>query len=855
MKLRPLVRDALAIVGLVFFAEIVVMLVLARFFPRLTGFGGDLADSVLLTVLIAPLVIRIALRRDRAERKLRQSEEQYRHLVESASDLVWRVDAEGRWAFVSRACERIYGISATEMLGRSFADFTDPAFLKRDLATFQEVVAGAELTDYETVHRDVHGTPKHLSVSARPVYDESGDVAGAHGVARDVTERARARQALEAARAAAEGTAAARSAFLANMSHEVRTPLNGIMGMVELLLDTDLTPEQRRTAQLINGSAEALLAIVNDVLDLSKIEAGELALEDVGFDLSGVVDATVRLYAVRAAEQGLELLYDVRPDVPRRVRGDPGRLRQVLTNLVGNAVKFSHQGEVAVSVSLDGQEDGRARIRFGVRDTGIGIAGEQLAAIFQPFRQADASTTRKYGGTGLGLSISRRLVRMMGGEIRVASELGQGSEFSFVIPLAVEPDQEGAAAPVRHGARLTHARILVVDDNATNRQLVREMLSVAGCLVNEAPGMVAGLEELRRACRSDTPYDLVVSDVLMPERDGFDLARAVRSDPALVATQIMLLTSAGRRGEGQRAREMGVAAYLLKPVSRVELLEAVVAVLGGAMGREVPGGLVTRHSIEEARRSLRVLLAEDNPVNQQVAALMLQRRGHHVDIVDNGRHAVEAVLRNPYDLVLMDIQMPVLDGLQATQEIRRALEGRPLPIIAVTADVRLEERQRCLAGGMDGYLAKPFKAHELFAAVEGWAPDASLSGPGPAGGASRPPVDVQGFRLELRDAGVEETLSELMEIFLQDAPRRLAALEEAVRAGDAPAIQRAAHAFKSAAGAIRATALAEALREIEATGRSGDVSDAVLLLERVKREHGAAMTYLESTTRGGEADG
>ena len=319
---------------------------------------------------------------------------------------------------------------------------------------------------------------------------------------------------------------------------------------------------------MIDTSAEALLAIVNDILDLSKIEADQLELEDVAFELPGLVDAAVRLYAVQASERGIELLYDLRPDVPHRLRGDPGRLRQVLTNLIGNAVKFTHQGEVVVRISLEGEREGRATVRFAVRDTGIGIDREHVAAIFQPFKQADTSTTRKYGGTGLGLSISRRLAQMMGGEIRVASEPGAGSEFSFAVPLAVELDGEGAAPPPRNRA-LGQARVLVVDDNATNRQLVHEMLGAAGCAVQEAPGADAALEELQRASRSNVPYDLVLSDVLMPGQDGFDLTHAVRSDPALAATRIMLLTSAGRRGEGRRARELGVAAYLVKPVSRV----------------------------------------------------------------------------------------------------------------------------------------------------------------------------------------------------------------------------------------------------------------------------------------------
>lgn len=798
-----------------------------------------------------------------AEGALRQAEEQYRELVESASDLVWQIDRHGRWTFLNAACAAVYGADPKELLGRSLADRVDPGCRDRDLAAFRTLLEGGELTDYETVHRDLHGNPKHLSFAARPVRDATGAVVGARGTARDVTERAAARKALEEAREIAERAAHAKSAFLANVSHEIRTPMNGVLGMVELLLDSELGAEQRRTAELARSSAEALLELINDLLDFSKIEAQRLELEDIAFDLPGLVDSTVRTLGMRASVRRIELVSDVRPEVPRRVRGDPTRLRQVLTNLVGNAVKFTEQGEVVVSVAVTGRRNGTALVRFAVRDTGIGIPPEHLATIFQEFTQADASHTRRYGGTGLGLAISRRLVELMGGEISVQSEVGQGSEFTFALPLAVEHEMDSRVPP---HARLNGARVLVVDDHPTSRRVLREMLAEVGTRVEEAGDAETALEQVRRAHQAGAPYHLAVIDAYMPGQDGFGLARTIRAEPLLAATRLMMLTSAGHRGDAQRCRELGITGYLVKPVAGAELLEAAAAVLGGA-GPEA-GELVTRHTIEENRRRLRILLAEDNRVNQEVAAAMLRKRGHEVDIVENGRQAVEAVARTKYDAVLMDIQMPELDGLEATREIRAMPAGRDLPIVACTAHAMGGERERCLAGGMSGYLTKPFKPYDLFAAVEGWggggsagAGVAGAAGEGsaataasPAGaagmrGVAAPPVDLDAFRRTMREAGVEEAVDSMLQVFAGDAPQRIAALAQAVEAGDARAIERAAHAFKSAAGAITAHQLAEHLRIVELAAKAGDVDRARSLFPAARQATEAVLDQLATGER------
>src|SRR5882762_1108798 len=471
----------------------------------------------------------------------------------------------------------------------------------------------------------------HLRVSARlAVSEEAAKLA--EGVMRE-------------ARDLAERVARARSAFLANMSHEIRTPMNAVLGFVELILDTELTTEQRRALELVRSSSEALLMILNDILDYSKIEAEHLELESIPFDVSKVVHATASLLAVRAREKHLELLAEVDADVPRAVRGDPTRLRQVLMNLIGNAIKFTERGEVVVSVGA-AETDGNVTLSFVVRDTGIGIAPEHTASVFKEFTQADSTMTRRYGGTGLGLAISQRLVKLMGGELGVTSELGRGSAFSFSLTLSVE-----STAPARTTglAALGGRRMLIVDDNQTNRRILREMLGAEGIKVEEASTAAEGLESLRRV-----RYDLAILDVQMPDMDGFQLATAVRADKKLKGTNLLMLTSAGQRGDGERCRELGIRGYLTKPISRSDLLEALGTVLAGSPEEAGTPEVVTRHTIAESRTSLRVLLAEDNPVNQQVAVAMLVKRGHEVHVSSNGREAVQAVQDRDYDVVLME---------------------------------------------------------------------------------------------------------------------------------------------------------------------------------------------------------
>jgi len=783
-----------------------------------------------------------------AEEALRQAEEMYRDLVESASDLVWEVNEEGHWTFLNEATRNIYGLEPSDLLAQPFADRVEPGRLADDLAAFRWIMRGEELTDYETVHLDASGQPRTLSFAARPIRDADGAVIGARGTARDVTERAAAHRALEEARALAERAAQSKSAFLANMSHEIRTPMNAVLGMTELLLDTELTAEQRSSAELVKNSAEALLGVINDILDFSKIEAGHLELENTEFDLHGLIDSVVRLLAVSAFGKNIELAYDIGPNVPHTVRGDPGRMRQVLNNLIGNAIKFTSVGEVLVTLRWVGDRHGRAVVRFAVSDTGVGIAPDRIQSMFDEFTQADVSTTRRYGGTGLGLAITRRLVRLMGADdVVVESEEGHGSEFSFTIELPVVREAAGGGVR-RDSAALRAMRVLVADDNATIRRIVGDALGSTGALVDGVASAEDALEVLRTAASAGEPYQMAVVDAYMPGRGGFDLVQEVREDPSLADLRVMMLTAVGQRGDGERCRELGIAAYLPKPVSELELIEAASATLGSpsAQASASTSRLITRHSMVETRRPLHILVAEDNPVNQQVVKQMLEKRGHTVDLVSNGREALAAVDRATYDVVLMDIQMPELDGIAATREIRRLPAHARLPIIAMTAHALPEERAQFLAAGMDDHVPKPFKPHQLFSCVEGWGPGGGAESAETASGPDEsPPIDLERFRRTMREAGVEDAVDAMLQVFVEDAPKRMEAVASAVASEDAQAIKLTAHAFKSAAGTVEARRLFELLKQLEAAGREQRLADARPLYERIRQEYEAVCDYLK----------
>ncbi|OLD58400.1 MAG: hypothetical protein AUF60_09930 [Gemmatimonadetes bacterium 13_1_20CM_69_28] len=747
---------------------------------------------------------------------------------------------------VNPAFVTLFGYSATEVTGASIDGLIVPESLRSESGDLEARARAGEIVRVEVERRRKDG--RHIQVRLSAAAVKAAAEGGLVALYEDISDRKAAEQAMRAARDLAERVARARSAFLANMSHEIRTPMNAVLGFVELVLDTDLQVEQRRALELVRSSSEALLTILNDILDYSKIEAEHLELESIPFDLPKVVHATATLLAVRAREKHLELTVDVPPDVPHMVRGDPTRVRQVLMNLIGNAIKFTEQGEVDVSAAVVAYHDGRTSVRFRVRDTGIGISQEQLATIFDEFTQADVSMTRRYGGTGLGLAISRKLVALMGGRLSVTSEVGRGSEFSFTLRVPVETPT--AAPTPSRAVSLGGRRVLVVDDNETNRRILRDMLGAEGVAVHEAARADAGMAALRRAAAAGTPFDLAILDAQMPDQDGFELAALVRADRKLATSKLLILTSAGQRGDGERCREMGIQAYLTKPIARADLIEAVRTVLAEAPPAGAAPALITRHSIAESRHTLRVLLAEDNVVNQQVATAMLVKRGHQVDVVGNGREAVDAVGARDYDLVLMDIQMPEMDGFAATAAIRALPRGRTIPIIALTAHALSGERERCLERGMTGYLAKPFKAHDLFAVIEGRTAATTDTVTTPP-----PPVDLAAFRSTMREAGAEEAVDGILATFAATLPQRLEALAEATRGSEADAIQRAAHAFKSAAATIGARRLAQLLEEMETSARSGDVARARGGLPDVSSEAQTVLDHVRRAVDGGGRHG
>ena len=775
-----------------------------------------------------------------------------RGLIESSPDALVTFDENGIITDVNEQTAKLTGCAREELIGSQFRDyFTDPerAYLgvKR---SFEE----GKVTDYELVMKSKTGELTVVSYNAIVYMDEKGQVRGVFAAARDISESKRVEKELKEAKETAEAATQTKSEFLANMSHEIRTPMNGVIGMTGLLLDTELTQEQREYAETVRNSADALLWIINDILDFSKMAAGKLETENLDFDLRLTLEDMTDVLAIRAHEKGLEMVCLVEPEVPSLLRGDPGRLRQILTNLAGNAIKFTLEGEVIVHVGLDHEDDDEAMIRFAVKDTGIGIAADKLGTLFDSFTQADSSTTRKFGGTGLGLTISRRLCEIMGGRIGVESKEGIGSTFWFTACLKKQPPDRKREITARQdtGLSLKDVRILAVDDNATNRRVLAGMLSLWECRHEEVADSRTAMKRLKAAKASGDPFRIAILDMQMPETDGETLGRMIKGDPALADTVLVMMTSLGARGDAGRLKKAGFAVYLIKPVKQSRLFDCLIIAISGESSAEgVPQEIITRHTVaEERKQKIRILLAEDNIVNQKVALKILEKMGYHADAVANGAEAVKALEMMPYDIVLMDVQMPEMDGLEATKEIRRLETACPgkhpsgagrqssiqrVPIIAMTAHAMKGDREMCLNAGMDDYVTKPVQPVELAETIARWVSGAAAVQETQT--AEKPSGVESGFdRTVLLHSlgGNEKVCREIIGMFLEDLPGQIESMEDAVKKGDPVLVQRLAHTIKGASASVGAVALQKAALEMEKAGKSGDMGKAAGMLDAVK---------------------
>ncbi|QDV17516.1 Signal transduction histidine-protein kinase BarA [Gimesia panareensis] len=799
-------------------------------------------------------------------------------IVESSGDAIIGKAPDGTITSWNNGAEETYGWLAEEVIGETVSLLLPPGMAREESEILEAMKTGRRLDQFQTRRVRKDGTLIDVSISVSPIRGMDNQIVGTSTIERDITARRRREEELSKARDEAEQATRTQSEFLANVSHELRTPMNAILGMLELTLQEDLTPLKRDYLQTAKDSADSLLLLVNDILDFSRLEAGRFELEPVPFNLRDLLDEAVKTLSLRACEKGLELICRIDRRVPGRVIGDPVRLRQILTNLAGNAIKFTEQGEVVVNVKLvdqfdsiisDGTDSTQARfgslpgeqvmLDFSVTDTGIGIAPEDQERIFAPFAQADASTTRHYSGTGLGLAICHELIGLMKGEMYLESTLGQGSCFSFQIACSVaDPDETDTVRERSRVSELKDLPVLVVDDNQTNRVILEEMLTNWSMSPTPVDSAQEALEKLSSTRRDDTGYPLVIVDALMPETDGFMLLEQAKDEGLLDTATILMLSSADHQIFGDRCRDLEISAFLEKPISQSDLLDAIMTALKGPQLEQ--NGVV---QISETKQSLRVLIAEDTPANQKVITAILKKRGHQCVIANNGREAVDWVRNDTFDAVLMDVQMPTMDGLQATKMIREYEQEAEIhvPIIAMTAYAMRGDRDKCISAGMDNYISKPIDAPKLIRLLERLATKyprrASLTpetfgeellsvGESPeeetqnsAGSSEKPGSSSTVFDMAaaLKRVGNDpEILNSMVEYFFEDAPVLLKEISRQTQVGDADELARAAHSLKGLCANFNANTAAEAAKAIEEMGYQGDLQDAPEAIPALKAE-------------------
>ena len=825
-------------------------------------------------------ILRDVSERKQAEEALRESEEKYRTILESIEDGYFEVDIAGNLTFFNDTMCRMLGYSKNELMGMNSREYMDKKNAKAAYRTFNKIYTTGQPAkgfDWELTTKE-RAKKIYVEANVSLMKDSKGQPTGFQGMLRDITSRKMKEDALRKSKADAEAmnieleevnkqfeqaieranemateaeiASMAKSEFLANMSHEIRTPMNGVIGMTRILLDTELTPEQRHYAEATRSSADSLLMVINEILDYSKIEADKLELEVIDFDLRLTIEDMIDVLSITASQKGLELACEVHHEVPSRLRGDPGRLRQILINIAGNAIKFTEKGEVAIRIALEKEDEVSATVRFTVSDTGIGIPQDKMDFLFQSFSQVDTSTTRKYGGTGLGLAISKGLVELMDGEIDVESKEGKGTTFEFTIDLEKQTEDHDAETVVP--ADILHKRILVVDDNQTNREILRIQLQYWGCSVEEVSSGQEALEELHRAITDGKPFDIAVVDMQMPGMDGVDLGRIIKGDPALENTILIMLTSMGQYGDAAKAKEIGFAAYLSKPVKNSQFYDVLVTVSGLGAGQTDEGGgpIVTKHSAAETRKNnIRILLAEDNSINQEIALNILDKLGYRADAVPNGREVLKSLEKIPYNLVLMDIQMPEMDGFAATREIRNpqsAIRDHKIPVIAMTAHAMQSDRDACIEAGMDDYVSKPISPKKLSEAIERWtgndeesdflsddevgeddaAPDNETD--------ENPPIDLDSA-LE-RAMGNKDFLDKMINGFIKSMPEQIESLRGLIKQEDGDALRKGAHSLKGASANLSMSGLSAAAFRLEQMGRDGELSEADQALGELGRQ-------------------